>query len=194
MESGPLNHVHIDLFGPYSQNLAKHAKQDKEPKVCVVAMVDYFTKVVELSPIKEKSALTVARVFYNAWVCRYGVPAKLTSDNGSEFRSDFTHMVQRLGIEHVHTSANHPNANGAVEWVNQTIKRMLTAHYNEHPTDLLDSLPNKLHSYMRSPHDSLGLLLFRCSWVFCPRCLFQLEKWSLIRLMRPRPPKYVVGL
>ncbi len=52
-------------------------------------------KVAELHPVNDKSAMTVARAFYRAWICRYGVPAKLTSDNGSEFQSDFTHMVQR---------------------------------------------------------------------------------------------------
>ena len=33
VENGPLNHVHIDLFGPYSKNLSKRARVDKDQKV-----------------------------------------------------------------------------------------------------------------------------------------------------------------
>jgi hypothetical protein len=64
--------------------------------VYVVVMVDYFTKVAELYPVTEKSSLTVARAFYHAWICRYGVPQKVTSDNGKEFASHFHHMLQAI--------------------------------------------------------------------------------------------------
>ena len=63
IENGPLNHVHINLFGPYARNLSKRARADKDQKVYVVAMVDYFTKVAELHPVNDKSAMTVARAF-----------------------------------------------------------------------------------------------------------------------------------
>ena len=161
----------------------------------VIAMVDYFTKVAELYPVEDKSAMTVARAFYHAWICRYGVPEKLTSDNGSEFQSDFTHMVQRLGIEHIYTSANHPSTNGAVERVNQTIKRMLTSHFNEHPTNWLDSLPQMLFSYMRSPHRSLDFLCPSDMLLgFLPKIPIAVRDVVIAHVEAASPAEYVIGL
>jgi transposase InsO family protein len=42
-------------------------------------------------------------------------------------------MLGRLGMNHIHTFANHPSANGAVERLNQTIKRMLIAGHVDYP-------------------------------------------------------------
>jgi hypothetical protein len=156
-------------------------------------MVDYFTKVAEIRPIMNKVALTVAQVFYDAWICRYGAPARITSDNGTEFQSDFKHMVARLGIEHIFTSANHPSANGAVERVNQTIKRMLMTHFNEHPTNWTKTLPQMQFAYMRSPHDSLDFLCpFQMLMGFSPK--LPLPVSEVIVGMVDAPAQYVLGL
>lgn len=104
-EYGPLNHVHIDLFGPIASNLSKHVKDDDDDRVCVVAMVDYFMheainhmKVAQLVSVAElKSTFDVAC----AWMCTYGVPEVITTDDGGEFDSHFEHMVHGLRIEHV---------------------------------------------------------------------------------------------
>jgi hypothetical protein len=58
---------------------------------------------------------------------RYGLPTWLTSDNGSEFAGAFRHQLERFGIEHVTTSAYHPQSNGAAERLVATIKSMLAA-------------------------------------------------------------------
>jgi transposase InsO family protein len=65
----------------------------------------------------------------------------VTTDNGGEFQSDFKHLLSRLGIHHINTSANHPNANGVIERLNQTIKRMLIAHHGDYPNNWIESLP-----------------------------------------------------
>jgi Integrase zinc binding domain len=80
---GPLNHVHIDLIGPYEKMLQDPPRGERDKtKVWVVVMVDYFTKVAELAPVENKTALTVARAFYTSWICRYGVPEVVTTDKG----------------------------------------------------------------------------------------------------------------
>jgi cleavage and polyadenylation specificity factor subunit 1 len=112
----PLGHVHLDLFGPYEKNMAEPPSGKKfASRVFVVIMIDYFTKVAEWVPADNKQPITVARAFYDNWICRYGAPSVITTDNGGEFKADFTHMVSRLGTYHVYTSANHPSANGVAE-------------------------------------------------------------------------------
>jgi hypothetical protein len=156
---GLMNHVHIDLFGPIPRTLArdKTGNQDKT-KLWVVLMIDYFTKVAEFVTVENKTPLSVSGAFYNAWICRYGVPAVVTSDNGNEFASEFSHMLSRLGIYHIQISPNHPSANGVVERLVETVKDMLTKHYNDHPTDWSLSLPTVLQAYMSHRHTSINNL------------------------------------
>ncbi len=73
-------------------------------------MVYAFTKIAEFVPIDTKTPLT--QVIYNEWICRFEVPAVITTDNGSEFASVILNLVSRLGIRYIHTSVNHPSANG----------------------------------------------------------------------------------
>jgi RNase H-like domain found in reverse transcriptase/Integrase zinc binding domain/PHD-finger/Integrase core domain len=116
---GPFEHVHIDLCGPFETPVADlHGRlhmPEKPIKAHVVLMIDYFTKAAEFAVVYDKLAVSVARAFYYSWICRYFVPSHVTSDNGSEFGTEFEHLLARLGIKHVHTTACHPAANGVVE-------------------------------------------------------------------------------
>jgi hypothetical protein len=166
-----MDHVHLDLFGPYERMLSDPPSGPRDcTKVYVLVMIDYFTKVAELVPIPNKVPMTVARSFFNVWICRYGVPSVVTTDNGSEFLSDFVHMISRLGIKHIPTSPNHPPSNGAAERLVQTVKIMLIKHFNDHPYQWTDKLPFVQHAYMRSPHSALkGLAPFEMLYAYLPK-------------------------
>ena len=43
-------------------------------------ITDAFSKYTELSAIPDKSANTVARSFFECWICRHGVPHSIVSD------------------------------------------------------------------------------------------------------------------
>lgn len=167
----PMDHVHLDLFGPYDRMLSDPPSGPRDrTKIYVLVMVDYFTKVAELVPIDNKIPMTVARAFFNHWICRYGVPSVVTTDNGAEFLSDFAHMISRLGIKRISTSPNHPPSNGAAERLVQTIKTMLTTHFNDHPYEWTVKLPFIQHAYMRSPHSALnGLAPFEMLYAYLPK-------------------------
>lgn len=126
---GPFEHGHIDLCGPFPAPVVSvHGRlsvPDKPLKAHVVIMVDYFSKAAEFAIVYDKSAAAVAKGFYYSWICRYFVPAYVTSDNGSEFESEFVHMLSRLGVQHIQTTAAHPASNGAVRRVVKSFKTML---------------------------------------------------------------------
>jgi hypothetical protein len=138
--SGPFEHVHIDLAGPFPLRTVK-ANSGRGPQgraqgalsttvtghAYVGVVVDYFTKGAEFMFLPNKSAETVARSFHDSWLMRYGYPAWLTSDNGPEFSGAFRHQLERFGIEHVTTSVQHPQSNGAAERLVRTFKTMLAA-------------------------------------------------------------------
>jgi hypothetical protein len=162
---GPLEHVHVDLFGP----LPCPISVCPEGKVWVANMVDYFTKVAELAVVTTKSPEIIARAFYDNWVCRYGVPQVVTTDNGTEFLTHFKHLMKRLHITHLHTSVGHPQSNGAVERLNKTFKQMIKTHANDNPTNWITSLPHIRQGYMNRKHSVTGFSPNEMLFGFAPR-------------------------
>ena len=90
---GLFDHVHIDLCGPLPTPLVDVHGQitwpKNPPKAWVVLMVDYLTKAAEFAVVYTKEPAAVARAFYYSWVCRFFVPAFVTSDDGTEFNNEF---------------------------------------------------------------------------------------------------------
>ena len=128
--------VHIDLFGPMKSTSASGMKY-----VCV--MTDAFRKVVELAAIPDKQADTVAKCFFERWICRYSVPMQLISDNGKEFANSlFDEMSKLLGFEQKKTTAYHPQSNSSAESFNRTMKAYLRSmHENSETLDWESQLP-----------------------------------------------------
>ena len=51
----------------------------------VFTIVDRFSKLVCFVPLTSTAdAPTVARRFFSAWVCKYGMPKKITSDRDTK--------------------------------------------------------------------------------------------------------------
>lgn len=173
---GPFRGVHVDLTGPFETPLldvqgstlalpadraprALAAEQARTRKVLawIMLMIDYFTKVIELEVIYFREAICTARAFYNAWVTRYGAPACVTSDNGSEFDAEFHHMLHRMSVTHIRITPGHPAANGAVERLVRSIKAMLATHVNGQPEHWVQSLPHVRGAYMARLHAAIGV-------------------------------------
>ena len=158
---GPFEHVHIDLCGPFDTPVADlngRLYMPQHPiKAHVVLMIDYFTKAAEVAVIYHRKPESVAHAFYYSWICRYFVPSHVTSDNGTEFETAFTHLLRRLGIKHVHTSACHPAANGVVERLVRSFKDILVRHVNDHPVHWLQSVPIVRQQYWARLHTALGM-------------------------------------
>lgn len=145
---GALEHVHVDLCGPFP--LA-------EGKAWVQVMVDYFTKVAEFAVIPSKGAAQTARSLWDHWLTRYGAPLLLTSDNGSEFAGEFSHMLRRLGIEHATTAVRHPMSNGAAERLVKSFKDLISTFVNNHPVDWPAHVATVRMQYMSRIHGVIGV-------------------------------------
>ncbi|KAI0241039.1 hypothetical protein LSAT2_002963, partial [Lamellibrachia satsuma] len=81
------DHVHVDLVGPLppSQN---HRY--------LFTVVDRFTRWAEAIPLVDAQTTTCARAFAAHWVARFGVPADMTSDRGSQFTSEGLNWLDEL--------------------------------------------------------------------------------------------------
>ncbi|KAI4880802.1 hypothetical protein NFI96_008108, partial [Prochilodus magdalenae] len=114
----PMERIAIDLMGPVNET-------ERHNRYILVAQ-DYFTKWVEAYPLPNDQAVTVAEVLTAEWVCRYGAPQTLHSDQGSNFESDvFQRMCELLGIEKTRTTPFRPQSDGQVERFNATLQKIL---------------------------------------------------------------------
>jgi transposase InsO family protein len=90
--------------------------------------VDRTTRWIEAVPLKAMTADTCVAAFVGTWVARFGVPATLTSDQGRQFTSAvWGDLSQRLGLQHITTTAYHPQSNGMVERAHRQLKDALRA-------------------------------------------------------------------
>jgi transposase InsO family protein len=78
--------------------------------------------------LRNMEASTCAENFVSGWIARFGTPATVTSDRDTQFTSaTWAGLCKRLGIEHILTTAFHPQANRMVERVHRQIKDALRA-------------------------------------------------------------------
>ena len=82
-------------------------------------MTDACTKYVELVALPDKEALTVTSAIFSKWICRYGLPLELITDQGREFANKMSDELHKLlQMKHQTTSARHPQCNSQVERFN----------------------------------------------------------------------------
>lgn len=145
----PFERVGIDVAGPFPITV--------EGNRYILVVSDYFTKWPEAYPIPNMEATTVATVFLENWVCRFGVPQELQSDQGRNFESSIFHRVaELLGIRKTRTTPLHPQSNGMVERFNQTMEKHLSMVVNKNQKDWDKHLPLFLMAYRAATHDATG--------------------------------------
>ena len=84
----PLERVAMDILGPLPET-------DRGNRY-VLVVGDYFTKWIEAYPLPNQEANTIARVLVEQFICRYGVPKELHSDQGRNFESNLMMEVCKL--------------------------------------------------------------------------------------------------
>ena len=107
---------HMDLFGPL--------KTSAQGKKFVLCITDAFTKYAEMVAIDNKEASTVARHVFERWICRFGTPLEIVTDNGREFCNLLSkELYKLLQIKHTTTTPYWPQCNSQAEVANKTIQK-----------------------------------------------------------------------
>jgi hypothetical protein len=124
-------------------------------------MQDALTKWVELVPLRDKTAATVAQAITEYITLRHGSIDHLVTDKGSEFRN-FT--MQELNFitrtrHHMSTTAN-PQAN-LVERLNGVLKDMLAMFVHQNQADWDIYIPVVAHAYRTTVNTVTGYSPFR---------------------------------
>ena len=143
----PLERVAMDILGPLPQTNSGNKY--------VLVVSDYFTKWTEAYAIPNQEAMTVAKVFVEEFVMRFGVPRLLHTDQGRNFESElFKELCELLGICKTRTTAFHPQSDGMVERFNKTLEAMLSTVVSDNQKDWDEWLPYVMMAYRSSVHET----------------------------------------
>lgn len=141
--------IGIDIAGPYPETARKNSY--------ILVISDYFSKLVEIFPLANIQAETVADVLFRGWIKRYGCPREIHSDHGRQFESAvFLEMCKFLEISKTRTTPFHPRSDEMVERMNRTIQNMLSKYIQENQKDWDLHLDFIVMAYNSCEHDSTG--------------------------------------
>ena len=83
--------------------------------------IDKFTKQPEVEPVRKVTAQSAIK-FFKGLLCRSGVPARIITDNCTQFTSRaFMQYVHALGSKISFASVAHPRSNEQAERVNTKV-------------------------------------------------------------------------
>ena len=118
----PLDLVHID----YVSMEVMVGVKEKPVMKNVLVVEDHFTHYTQAYVTNNHTARTTARVLYNKFFSVFGFPRWLMSDQAAKFTGQvISELCDLLGITKIRTSPHHPQTNGTVERVHQTLRRMI---------------------------------------------------------------------
>lgn len=154
----PLDLVQIDTIGPIpkSHNGFQYA----------VTLIDELTKFLEIIPIVDKSAKTVATAIFENFVLRYGPLRGIKTDLGTEYVNELIRVITSLlKIEHAKSTAYHHETMGAVERSHRILNEYIRAYLNGNMAEwdvyaryfqfCYNTTPNALSNYRFSPFELL---------------------------------------
>eukprot|EP00057_Strongylocentrotus_purpuratus_P015075 XP_011669549.1 PREDICTED: uncharacterized protein LOC105440753 isoform X1 [Strongylocentrotus purpuratus] len=124
----------------------------------ILVVTDHFSKYVNIFPMKDQTAPTIAKHLFEEYVKEHGIPETLHTDQGRQFESRLVQeLCSKLGIKKSRSTPYHPQGAGIVERCNRTIKDQL-AKYISHQGGEWDTHINQVQlAYNTSTHASTGL-------------------------------------
>ena len=124
----------------------------------ILVVTDHFSKYVNIYPMKDQTAPTIAKLLFEEYVKEHGIPETLHTDQGRQFESRLVQeLCSKLGIRKSRSTPYHPQGAGIVERCNRTIKDQL-AKYISHQGGEWDTHINQVQlAYNTSIHATTGL-------------------------------------
>ena len=146
--SRPMELVHLDYLclEPCKGNLEN-----------VLVVTDHFTRYAQAFPTKTQTPQTKAKVLWDNYICHYGFPEKIISDQGRNFESDLIKEFCNLAkVKKLRTTPYHPLTNGQCERFNRTLCDMLGTLETEEKANWKAFIHTLTHAYNATRNSSTG--------------------------------------
>lgn len=146
-ETDPFVVVACDKIGPIQNGTKKY----------IFIAVDLATRTMIAKATLDGTAATAAKFFEKNVILAHRAPAKVITDNGSEFKAEFEKLMEKHHVKHIHSSPRHPRSNGMVERANKTLSQMIRTAVNEkRHTDWEQHVAPSVYAYNTSVHEVTG--------------------------------------
>ena len=118
----PLDLLHVDFT-----SIETMLELNQLPRVAnILVFQDHFTKHVLAYVTPDQTVKTIAKFLYGGYISIFGATARLLSDRGTSFTSSIIEELYKiLGVQQLWTMPYHPQTNGLVERLHQTIMHMI---------------------------------------------------------------------
>ena len=120
-------HCSLDLLHVYFTSIETTLEPNQSPRVAnILVFQDYFTKHMLAYVTPNQTAKPIAKFLYQGYISIFGAPARLLSGRGVNFMSSvIDEMCKILGMKKLQTMPYHPQTNGLVKRLHQTIMQMI---------------------------------------------------------------------
>jgi hypothetical protein len=123
----PFSKWGLDFIGPI--NPPSSAGQ-----VFILTATNYFSKWVEVVPLKHSTHDQVISFLENNIFSRFGLPLEIITENGPAFISTkLTQFLAKLGVKNFTSSAYYPQGNGQTESTNKNLVRIVKRIIEDKP-------------------------------------------------------------
>ena len=148
----PFSDIVIDCVGPLPKT-----SRGNEYLLTIMCKTTRFPEAIPLRSIHSKKVVEGLEKFF----CLVGFPRKIQSDLGSNFTSkEFKNKMKEWGVEHVTSSAYHPESQGVLERYHGTLKNMIKKFCEEFNKDWDTGVHLVLFASRDAVQESLGFSPF----------------------------------
>ena len=141
----------MDIVGP----LPKTQKGNEY----ILTIQDLLTKYSMGIPMEGISSVETVDVFVKQFICRFGSPRAILTDQGANFTSSLMKKVaKRFRIKEYATSAYHPQSNGSIERSHHILSEYLKL-YIENSRNWDEWVELAMFSYNTSVHEGTKFFL-----------------------------------
>ncbi|CAM4821724.1 unnamed protein product [Rotaria magnacalcarata] len=197
---GSFQLIGMDYCGPF--------KQTPRGNQYVLCLTDYCTRWVVAVAVPACSAKTTAEALFNAFISKYGVPAVIRSNQGTNFHNQLMNAISKLiGYDHTYSTTYHPQSNGMIERFNATfylhtiqghIQPLNIHHFNYYMAENQDYLLMEKKSSLtfRKPSDYYEQLKKSMTLIhgYARENIFQRQQQYKAQYDKLRPdPRYAIN-
>ncbi len=123
----------------------------------IFTVVDRFSRLVRFIPChSDITAQQAAALFFEHWVCRFGVPEKIISDRDPRFQSSFWQsLMSALGSRVALSTSYHPQTDGLTERYHRSVEQILRCYCSSQQSSwctLLSQCEFALNSNVQDSH------------------------------------------
>ena len=126
---------------------------------------DHFNKFAQAFPVRNTSAVTLAKKVMDEYMCRFGCFEGLHSGRGAHVDGAvFKGLCDLIDAAKTRTAPYHPQGDGQVERLNKSLMKILSKLISDHRRDWADFVTKAVLAYSTSVHELTGftpyLLMF----------------------------------